>query len=545
MATGTNPKKKAAGEAPTTPDETQLIPLVEGQTRNLDEAQVEVEVEDEGAPAKTKSTAANVQTPLSEGVKNRQPSAVKGEPPQETVPMPAVVWPPSPSASAEPEEPLKPPPLRRRAREAPTDPAHKQLEVSPRPGLFTGELRRALPAWAYPLLTFQPFSVWLGARIGLTLLAIAATLMIPSIPARGTAGWYDTPGGPALNPLVDSLAGVWTRWDGQWYLKIATEGYAAGDGTSAFFPLYPWTVKVLGWLAGERYIWAGILLSGVFFLAALVLLHRLVRLDFHPKDASRTIFYLAAFPMAFFFWAVYSESLFLLLAVGAFLAARVGRWWWAGLCVALAIWTRATGVLLVLPVLWEMWRAFRPLPPARNADPNAMPPKRPSPVILASLALPALGVAGLFGWSALQFGSATAFLDTQGAWLRRLAWPWETVARAFSETLNVPYSYQVENQNWTYLLFFAFALACGALALRWLRGSYNIYLWSGILLPLFTPASAVPLLSYARFLVVLFPIYMVMSLAGRNRYAHQVITWVSILLLALFTIRFVNWYWVA
>jgi hypothetical protein len=51
---------------------------------------------------------------------------------------------------------------------------------------------------------------------------------------------------------------VWTRWDGQWYLKIASEGYRVDDGSSAFFPLYPWIVTVMGWLAGERFIWAGI-----------------------------------------------------------------------------------------------------------------------------------------------------------------------------------------------------------------------------------------------------------------------------------------------
>jgi hypothetical protein len=555
MATGTDPEKKAGGKAHSEEeDQTQLIPQVQGKKRVPEstipdpkpEAKPEPKDEREGTPkgwaGATADTAParNVQTPP----RVEPEAAAEGEVPQETVPMPAVQWPPSPSASAEPEESAKPPSLRRKRADAPTDP-HKRIEVSPRPGLLTSELRRALPPWALPLLTFQPFSVWLGARIGLTLLAILATLMIPSIPAQGTADWYGAPGGPTLNPIVDSIAGVWTRWDGQWYLKIATEGYSATDGTTAFFPLYPWIVSVVGWLAGERYIWTGILLSSLFFLAALVLLHRLVRLDFSPKDASRTVFYVAAFPMSFFFWAVYSESLFLLLVVGTFLAARTGHWWWAGLTAAFAIWTRATGVLLVLPIIWEMVRAFRPPAPAPNADPTTMPPRRPSPVILASLALPALGVAGLMGWSALQFGNATAFVSSQGDWLRRFAWPWETLVRAFGEAARMPYSYQVENQNWTYLGFFIFALVCGALALRWLRGSYSVFLLSGILVPLFTPASAVPLLSFPRFLIVLFPIYMVMALAGRNRYIHQIITWLSFLLLALFTIRFVNWYWVA
>jgi hypothetical protein len=46
-------------------------------------------------------------------------------------------------------------------------------------------------------------------------------------------------------------------------------------------------------------------------------------------------------------------------------------------------------------------------------------------------------------------------------------------------------------------------------------------------------------------LIVLFPMFIVLALIGRNRYAHQLILWPSILLLALFTIRFANWYWVA
>jgi len=44
---------------------------------------------------------------------------------------------------------------------------------------------------------------------------------------------------------------------------------------------------------------------------------------------------------------------------------------------------------------------------------------------------------------------------------------------------------------------------------------------------------------------VLFPAFIVLALLGRNRYAHQIILWLSLLLLGLYTIRFVNWYWVA
>ena len=456
---------------------------------------------------------------------------------QETRPMPAVTW-PSPAPPA-PEAPTKPPSLRRGDSSFPTVQGTAPIV---RPGVLTSELRRALPAWALPLLTSQPLSVWLGARVGMTLLALLATMMIPAMASKGTANWYGSPGGPPLTPLVNSIAGVWTRWDGQWYLKIATEGYRVDDGSAAFFPLYPWTVTVMGWLAGERFIWAGILLSSIFFLGALVLLHRLVRYDFHGEDAGRTVFYLAAFPMAFFFWAVYNESLFLLLSVGGLLAMRAQRWWWAAACIALAVWTRTTGLLLLLPMAWELWRAYHPPLPS---TPNAMPPRRPSPLVPLSLVLPIASLLLFALWSWLMFRDPLASLSAQAGWNRHFSWPWQTVAGAWNAVTQAGLTFQPEDQSWTYLGSLALAVALGLLAVRWLRPSYSIYLWAGIIFPLFSATPLNPLLSYPRFLAVLFPAFMVLSLIGRNRYANQIITWVSLLLLGLYTIRFVNWYWVA
>ena len=455
--------------------------------------------------------------------------------------MPAAVWPP-PEAAPPSSAPRNPPPLRRQSTGDSADQAARQPEPSVRPGLFTSELRRALPAWALPLLTSQPIAVWLGARIGLSLLALLAVMMIPAIAPAGTANWYDSPGGPTLTPVVDAVGGVWTRWDGQWYLKIATEGYTAGDGSAAFYPLYPWTVTVFGWLAGERFIWAGILLSSLFFLLALFFLHRLVRLDFHPEDAGRTVFYIAAFPMAFFFWAVYSESLFLMLSVAALLAMRSQRFWWAGLAVALAIWTRSTGLLLLLPMAWELWRAYHPPVPT---DLRAIPPSRPARFTAASLAVPFVALLAFMGWAAFIFGDALAPLTAQSGWNRRFSWPWQTIADAWGAATSTSLQFQPEKQSWTYFASLLVALVVGVLAIRWLRGSYTIYLWAGLLFPLFSGTRINPLLSYPRFLAVLFPMFIVLALMGRNRYAHQIITWVSLLLLALYTIRFANWYWVA
>lgn len=469
----------------------------------------------------------------------------EGGVPQETVPMPVAEWHAAAAAAAAQQAPTKPPPVARPAtkeRGAGAATVTRQVEAVPRAGVLTSELRRALPPWALPLLDSQPVTVWIGARIGLTVLAFLAGLMLPGLDPKGTANWYGSPGGPPLTGFVDRIGGVWTRWDGQWYLKIATEGYHRDDGSAAFFPLFPWILQIVGWLAAERYIWAGILLSSLFFLGALILLHRLVRLDFHPEDAGRTTFYLAAFPMAFFFWAIYSESLFLLLAVATLLAARTHRFWWAAVAVSLAIWTRTAGILLILPLAWELWRAYHPPMPK---DPRAMPPARPSQWALPSLALPALSLFGLLAWAWAEFGSPFASLAAQTDWNRHFSWPWQTIGSAFQAATSMPFQFQPEDQSWTYLGALILALVLGALSIRWLRGSYSIYLWAGILFPLFSATPHNPLLSYPRFLVVLFPIFIVLALMGRNRYAHQIITWSSLLLLALYTIRFANWYWVA
>ena len=524
----TGARKGAAGD-------TRQMPVVEGPEEIV--AGTKVIEPPKPEPPRTEPSKAKVASHAENGT-------VDGEVTQETVPMPVASWTGTQvQVAAPPEAPDKPPPWRwRRAPAGEATPVTRPVEVVDRPGLLTTELRRAMPAWALPLLSFQPFSVWLGARIGLTLLALLAGVMLPGIEPKGTANWYGNPGGPPLTGLVDRLAGVWTRWDGQWYLKIATEGYRPDDGSAAFFPLYPWIVRATGWLAGERFIWAGLLVSGLFFLVALMLLHRLVRLDFHPEDAHRTTFYLAAFPMAFFFWAVYSESLFLLLAVGTLLAARTQRWWLASIAISLAVWTRSFGILLLLPLAWELWRAYRPPMPT---DPTAMPPARPRTYNLFSLVLPVLSLIGFMLFAALRFGDALAPLAAQTGWNRSFSWPWQTIVNGWNAATSMEFTYQVELQSWTYFASLVIALVLGVLALRWLRGSYSIYLWSGILFPLFSATPHNPLLSYPRFLIVLFPMFIVLALIGRNRYAHQLILWPSILLLALYTIRFVNWYWVA
>src|SRR3954453_21416927 len=148
--------------------------------------------------------------------------------------------------------------------------------------------------------------------------------------------------------LGDALAAPSAAWDSVWYLSIAGDGYADPQ-RSAFFPLYPLLVRAGGWVLGSPLV-AGALLSLGCFVVALVLLHELTRLELGAGAARWTVLALAWSPMSFFFSAVYSEALFLAVSVGAFLAARRGRWWLAGLLGGLGAATRSAGIVLVVPL---------------------------------------------------------------------------------------------------------------------------------------------------------------------------------------------------
>ena len=100
---------------------------------------------------------------------------------------------------------------------------------------------------------------------------------------------------------------------------------------AAFYPLYPLTLAGVGRVFGGHYVAAGIVVSLAAALAAFVLLYRLAETRLGADGARRAVLYLAVFPMALFLGAVYTESLFLALAIGAFLLAERGRWVGAGL----------------------------------------------------------------------------------------------------------------------------------------------------------------------------------------------------------------------
>jgi hypothetical protein len=237
-------------------------------------------------------------------------------------------------------------------------------------------------------------ALFVASRLLILVAAFVAEALIPRNPLLD-------PG--ADGPILRSL----TSWDGWYYLGIVRDGYQADPVSGAysniaFPPLYPMLVRLLSFpIKGSEGIVA-ILISNVAFLIALGLFVRLGTPYLGRRRATMAAGLLVIYPFASVFAMAYTESLFLLLMVAAFLAAERGHRAWAGIFLALTVLCRLQGIALILPLAIVMLRqdGWRP---------------RAS---LGWLLLGPLAGAGFLGYIASITGTPTAFLDAQQAWGR-------------------------------------------------------------------------------------------------------------------------------
>lgn len=147
----------------------------------------------------------------------------------------------------------------------------------------------------------------------------------------------------------------WANFDGEHFIALAQFGYQ--QYTQAFFPFYPLLMSVGRYFSGETLLSltvAGLLVSTTSLVTGLVFFYQLLRLDYEPKFSLLVVAILILFPTSFYFNAVYSESLFLMLITGSFLFFRKKNFLLAGIFGFLASLTRVFGVLLFISFLIEI-----------------------------------------------------------------------------------------------------------------------------------------------------------------------------------------------
>ena len=364
-----------------------------------------------------------------------------------------------------------------------------------------------------------PALAFVVTRLGI--LAVAA-LSIALLPESTTPTPYHLRGQD--NVLVDLLG---SRWDTGFYVSIATEGYRY-EGVPlpsvAFFPLLPLLMRLLGGLTGDV-VPAGILIGNVALLGAMMLLHRLVDQEFGSSTASRAVWYMLIFPMSFFGSAIYTESLFLLFAIGAFYAARRGHWWAAallGICLTL---TRLVGIIIA-PVLLVEWFTQR----RSNA------PAKPRVWGATAALLAPLGLLAYMVYLRQTFGDPLAFMHATAAWARIP----QPIPQLVGELLAASGGPNVLN-DWIDFLAVAAFVVLGIVLLAQERWSDGLFVTLGALIPL----SSGLLMSQRRYMWVLFPAFILLARWGHHPWVDRAITFGFVLGLAVFTALFASWYWVA
>jgi Mannosyltransferase (PIG-V) len=338
------------------------------------------------------------------------------------------------------------------------------------------------------------------------------------------------------------LTDVWARWDSDFFLHIAQDGY--DEASAAFHPLYPGLVALLGRVFFGHYIAAGLVISLAAALGSFVLLHRIAEERLGAEGARRAVVYLALYPMALFLQAVYSESLYLLLVLGAFALAERNRFPAAGVVAGLAILTRAAGLALLPALALLAWRSH----------------DRVRALGGLALALPVAAVYPLVLWH--QLGDPFAFTDAQERWHRHLshagplggAWDGLVAGWRGLEQFVVGHGTRVAGaspnhaaaENLQALVFLGLFIALTVVVWRRFGAPYGLFAATSLAIPLSYPSDRWPLLSLPRFGLVVFPFFLALAAlaAGRPR-LNTAIAACSALFLGVAVVQWALWQWVA
>lgn len=331
---------------------------------------------------------------------------------------------------------------------------------------------------------------------------------------------------------------MWHRFDSGFYVDIAKNGYwpastLHGLSNWVFYPLYPLLMRPIGLLLGGSdvaYNLAGLLVGNLAALASFVLLYKITRLELGPRVARHAVILLALFPTSFYLSAIYPFSLFLALSAGALYAARRRHWTIAALCGGLGALTRAQGLLLLVPLLWEYWQAmsdrYAPLPELGDASfserarawavsrlrgaVGALRDLRALPSLL-SFALVPLGTLLFMLYARAMTGDLMASSHDEIHWGRHFVPPWTLLWHSLTHVS------RANPLDWNFWLLNNAAAVLFLLATLWAFRSLPIIYALYTLAMVLSPISSNSMQSLGRYYVVVFPVVMLLALwSGRG-----------------------------
>jgi len=353
---------------------------------------------------------------------------------------------------------------------------------------------------------------------------IAAVVGFAKLPFKPSFPYSDT----ILSQFGHPLLWSWANFDGVHYLMLAKDGYVYGL-TQAFFPGYFILIRIVNFLL-HNYLISALLISHICFILSLAVFYKLLRIDYSDKVAKRAIIFVSLFPTSFYFLAAYTESLFLLLLLLSFYYLRkvnlkeVGLW---GIGLSFS---RIIGIFIVPSILLEL----------KNNKTNINWKK------IFWILLPSLGLLAYMFYLWVKFEDPFLFAHVQsgfgagretGKLVLLYQVIWRYVKMIFTVDKNNPIYFTV----WLEMLASLYAI--GLLIwgyIKKVRPSYLLFSFLSFLLPTLTGTFS----SMPRYILVLFPIYIVLATI-KNKYVRYLILSIHFILLFICTMLFTRGYWIA
>lgn len=324
----------------------------------------------------------------------------------------------------------------------------------------------------------------------------------------------------------------WGNFDGVHYLTIAKSFYSAYY-TQTFFPLYPLIVRFIAkLLLFDNYLIAALLFSNISFLICLFIFRKLLHLDKYDRGTIWIIIFLLLFPTSFYFGSIYTESFFLVLIFASFYFARTQRWFLSGLLGAFASGTRLFGIFLFFSLLIEYFIQYK--------DKK----KDLKPIFFISM-IP-LGLLFYMLYLGVKFQDPLLFWHAQPAFgAGRLGSGIILLPQVIFRYLKILVTVSFKTLPFWNSLFelacFLYAVIILIVAhLKRIRLSYLVFSWFSLITPSLTGTFS----SMPRYILVIFPIYMVLGSLKSNLLKFILLT-VNMVILIISVILFTRGYWLS
>ena len=331
--------------------------------------------------------------------------------------------------------------------------------------------------------------LFLATRLALYLLAYLSVVIYPGEVQMVSGKPFESPGA-----VADDVMNMFCQFDCKWFMSIAISGYEAypshlttGHAANwAFLPMYPLLGRYLSDFTGGNILPAFYLISGISCYIGLLLwiyLLKMFRLSYETRLAGA--FFYCVLPYSVYFIAPYTESLFMMFTIAAFILAMKERYLGAALC--------AMAMVATKNILFWQHNGFRAFFKFRSLK---------TAVFWLSFMLVLLPMFVFQNWLWYSTGDALAFKNIQLAWGRMMGNPFMHMLEGFGTGGYKAY----------FAAFFAGCFIPIAYLLFRKRYAEGFFLLLGALVPVSTGVNAIP-----RYMFGMMPMLLAFTLMAEGR----------------------------